>query len=236
MEISPLILFVGGLGVLFFGYFFGLFEGRGQGYKRRKAEEAETEKHEVLERGTAPAQPPIPQVIPDDPGLLRLKNEDGQLRVDLDGNPVEAEGISPDQRRRLIALVTLMRPWLEGRTTAAAPAPPQPAARPAAPPPGPAPRASEPISPIVTAAVSGEEPAAGPRSMVAQIDEILQKNIAGTELANRGIKIQEGPAGGVVVLVGMQRYSAVSDVPDPTVQAALRTAIAAWERKYTPGL
>jgi hypothetical protein len=72
--------------------------------------------------------------------------------------------------------------------------------------------------------------------MIAQIDDILQKNIAGGPLAGRGIRIQDAPGGGVLVLVGMQRYSAVSDVPDPEVQAVLRAAIATWEQKYTPGL
>lgn len=228
MQINPLILFGGGLAVMFFGYFFGLVEGRGQGYKKRKAEEAETEKKEILERATPVPQPSAPPVA-DDPGLLRVKEEDGRLRVDLDGQPVRAEMISTVQRRRLIELVTRMRPWLEGRSPAAASAAPAPAPRSAPFPPAPE-------TAVPAASVSADEPSAGPRSMVGQIDEILQKSIAGTPLANQGIKILEGAAGGVVVMVGMQRYSAVSEVPDPEVQAALRAAIAAWEKKYTPGI
>jgi hypothetical protein len=72
--------------------------------------------------------------------------------------------------------------------------------------------------------------------MIAQIDDILQKNIAGTPLAGRGVRILDAPGGGVVVLVGLQRYPSVSDVPDADIQAALRAAIAAWEQRYTPGL
>ena len=40
MQISILALVGIGLATMFFGYFFGLFEGRGQGYKKRRNEEA----------------------------------------------------------------------------------------------------------------------------------------------------------------------------------------------------
>jgi hypothetical protein len=72
--------------------------------------------------------------------------------------------------------------------------------------------------------------------MVAQIDEILQKNIAGTSLANRGIRLMDAPGGGVTVFLGLDRYSSVGDVTDPEAQAAIRAAIAVWEKKYTPGV
>jgi hypothetical protein len=72
--------------------------------------------------------------------------------------------------------------------------------------------------------------------MVGQIDDILQKNIAGTPLASRGVKLMDAPGGGVTVFIGMDRYSSVGEVTDPEVQAALRAAIAAWEKKYTPGV
>ena len=36
------------IAALIFVYFFGLFEGRGQGYKKRRAEEAETKKDEPV--------------------------------------------------------------------------------------------------------------------------------------------------------------------------------------------
>ena len=65
------------LAVMFFGYFFGLFEGRGQGYKKGKAEEQDK-----------PLPVSVP-VIKDDPGLLRLKSENNQLRLDMDGQRVD---------------------------------------------------------------------------------------------------------------------------------------------------
>jgi hypothetical protein len=72
--------------------------------------------------------------------------------------------------------------------------------------------------------------------MVGQINEILQKNIAETPLAERGVRLQDAPGGGVIVIAGLQRFASIGDVSDPEVQAALRTAIAMWEKKYTPGV
>ena len=75
-----------------------------------------------------------------------------------------------------------------------------------------------------------------PPSMVGQIDEILQTHLASSPLANRAIRLMESPEGGVVVMVGLNKYNSVSEVPDPQVQAMIRAAIAEWEKKYTPGM
>lgn len=234
MQINPLILIGGGLAVMFFGYFFGLFEGRGQGRKRALAEFAQKEKEAIIEQPAPPA--PAAASTPDDPGLLRLKDEQGLLRLELDGSAVEAAVMSIQQRRRLIEVVTRMRPWLEPPQPAKAASAPASMTPPVSPQPQPAaPVQPAPLPPAPVPARS-DEPASAPSSMIAQIDDILQKKIAGTTLAERGIRIMDAPGGGVVVLVGRQRYPAVSDVPDAEVQAALRAAIATWEQKYTPGL
>src|SRR5215207_10123120 len=93
---------VGWIAGLVFVYAFGLFEGRGQGYKRRKAEE-EKEKKE---------QPALPSGKPetlavDDPGLLRIKNENGSFVLDLDGRRVDPITLSSDQRKRLIDMLNI---------------------------------------------------------------------------------------------------------------------------------
>jgi hypothetical protein len=250
---SRLILIGVALATMFFGYFFGLREGRGQGYKRRQREEAEQEKQELLTRAAQPAaapEPPTagtPKITADDPGLLRVKEEAGSLRLELDGIRLNPEILTPLQRKRLIEVITGMRPWIEARAAAAPPpsatAPAAPAAPPAAvpaapaasaPPPAPAPIA--PAIPAVPAATPVEPAPPAARSMVSQIDEILQKNIAGTALATRGIRLMDAPGGGVAVFIGLERYSSIGDVTDPEIQAALRTAVATWEKKYTPGL
>ena len=77
VEITYLAIIGIGFAAMFFGYGFGLFEGRSQGYKKRKAEENQEEPEK-------PAGNPATVTV-DDPGLLRIKNENGQLTLDLDG-------------------------------------------------------------------------------------------------------------------------------------------------------
>jgi hypothetical protein len=99
------------LTAMFFGYGFGLFEGRNQGYKKRKIEEA-------AKNDEKPAPEPVTIQV-DDPGLLRIKNENGYLTLDLDGSRVDTTALTVEERKRLIEMLNLMRPWLEGRHAAA---------------------------------------------------------------------------------------------------------------------
>ena len=98
---------VGWIAGLIAVYLFGIFEGRSQGYKKRKAEEAAAKKD-------VPEPRPITVKV-DDPGLMRIKNENGYLTLDLDGTRVDTTALTADQRKRLIEMLTLVRPWLEGK-------------------------------------------------------------------------------------------------------------------------
>lgn len=241
---------------LIFVYVFGLFEGRGQGYKKRKAEEEQEKKDK-------PAPPPAaPQIVTvDDPGLLRIKDENGSFALDLDGRRVNPLSLSAEQRKRLIDMLNIMRPWLEGRPAAA----PASSARPTVPPPpsskpttledrlkaigsAPAPSKPAPVQsasaprPIAQPASSRpatiakeDRPSAAANSIVGQIDAVLQERLAGTSLEERGIFLAQSPEGSVNVYVGLTRYSGIDEVPDPEIKAAIRAAIAEWENKYTPG-
>lgn len=230
---------VGWIAGLVFVYVFGLFEGRNQGYKKRKKEEAE-------EKKDAPAAAESKPVTVDDPGLLRIKNEEGYLTLDLDGARVNTSALSTEQRKRLIEMLTFMRPWLEGKPVhapAATPPPvPQPQPAPVVSPPPPQqpaidPIPSRPIAPPQSATVAKEDrPASSPTSIVGQIDQILQARLAGTPLEERGIFLTQSPEGGVMVYVGLTKYMSIDDVPDAEIRTAIRSAISEWENKYTPGL
>ena len=227
-------------------YLFGIWEGRGKGYKQRQAEE-EKERKENL------PPPPAPITIKvDDPGLLRIKNENGYLTLDLDGVRADTASLTGEQRKRLIEMLNLIRPWLEGR---AAPAPtpvsppptpvraqPEPVA--STPPPATPKPAAQPIpsqravSDVVkSAATEKEKPSAPPATgIVGQIDSILQMRLVGTPLEGRGIYLSNSPEGGVIVNVGLKKFNGIDEVIDPEIKAALRAAITEWENKYTPGL
>jgi hypothetical protein len=230
MEISLLALIGIGLAAMFFGYFFGLFEGRGQGYKRRQNEETSL----GAQIPPASGQAPLP-----DNNLLRLSQGAGGAPIlHVDGQPVDASNASPGQRRRLIELMVLLRPWVE---PAAGPQKPPAPATPSKPPlsfesaPLPpavsraqiAPSPAGPVTPVVTPTPL---PAPASLSLVQQIDAILQARLVGTSLAGRGIRLAEALHGGAIVFIGTDQYDGVDKVPDPAVQAAIRAAIAEWER------
>ena len=220
------------IGVVVFVYIFGIMEGRNQGYKKRKVEEAEEKKNNPA----APATPVTVKV--DDPGLMRIKNESGSLALDLDGTRVNTAALTVDQRKRLIEMLNVIRPWLEGKP---APVPaPAPAVMQAPPPPQPrpAPAPQPPATPAAKSAANAKAEETQPKAIgiVGQIDTVLQARLIGTPLEGRGIYLSNSPEGGVVVNVGLNKYNGIDEVPDPEIKAALRAAITEWENKYTPGL
>ena len=235
VEITYLAIAGIAIAAMFFGYGFGLFEGRGQGYKRRKAEEAQEKKDQP---------PPTPMTVKvDDPGLSRIKNENGLLTLDLDGTRADTSSLSPEQRRRLIEMLSLMRPWLEGKPapapsmkTSAPPLSGQLKPAPVSPTPSTPKPVPQPAAPQTSAIAKEDRPSAPANSIVAQIDAILQARLARTPLEDRGVFLAQSPEGGVIVYVGLTRYTGVDEVPDAEVKAAIRAAISEWENKYTPGL
>jgi hypothetical protein len=185
---------LGWIAGLIFVYVFGLFEGRGQGYKKRKNEEVD-EKKDVPE-----PKPVVNTVKVDDPGLLRIKSENGALTLDLDGARVDTNALSGEQRKRLIEMLSLVRPWLEGKpvhvpapVTPPSPSPAQP--RPAtehrqstpipvaAQPPAATPRVTSPRPSTIS---KEDRPSAPAGSIVNQIDSVLQQHLVGTPLEERG--------------------------------------------------
>ncbi len=233
-------------------YLIGYYEGRAVGYKRRKKEEQKEKENQL-----PPPPPTVTETVTvtvDDPGLLRIKNEGGAYTLDLDGTRVDPLALVPEQRKRLIEMLGLVRPWLEGKP-ASAPMPASTASVPAStpstllsrlqsvaastqsvPPAPPPPAPPQPGASKPATIAQEDRPAAPANSIVAQIDTVLQARLAGTPLAERGIFLTQSPQGGVIVYVGLTRYEGIDEVPDPEVKAAIRAAITEWENKATPGL
>jgi type IV secretory pathway VirB10-like protein len=73
-----------------------------------------------------------------------------------------------------------------------------------------------------------EESAAGPKSMIEQINEILQEKLELEGKDQKGIRLIEAADGSVRVLVGVHSYN-LDDVPDPEIARFIKEAVSAWE-------
>jgi hypothetical protein len=234
------------------GWAIGFFDSNNRSEKKISAAEKNAEikireAEEKIRRAGERAVHTAPSSGQDDPGLLRLKSQGGNYTLEMDGTPVS--GVLPaNRKKRLIDLLTIIRPYLEGGqsqppaqtppVTASPPLqslPPKPVSRPV-----PA-QPVEPVKPTLGAALFPEKKPVEEKpfsslSIVGQIDSVLQSRLVNTPLFNRGIRLHESPKGAVEVFVGLQKFSSVDEVPDEAIKTAIRAAIAEWEEKYTPGV
>jgi hypothetical protein len=259
MEFSPTPVFYVFIGLMIgmvIGWVIGFFDSNSRTSKKIEAAEANAEmKIKEAEKKIAEAEQNLQpsQNQQDDPGLLRLKINDGRFTLEVDGTLVPRE-ISQDRKKRLIELVTILRPWLDGggQSSAAASQPaapiqvqpvpdpiqvanshPVPVSLRNVPPPAPVPVT---LQSLVQTKKPEPEKNIASLSIVQQIDTVLQDRLLNSSLAKRGIRLQESIQGGVEVYVGLNKFLAVDDVPDTEIKAAIRAAIEEWEKKYTPGL
>lgn len=181
--------------------------------------------------------------LPAEQGVRLWRDPQTQkLSVVVDGKTYQQAGeLMPETRSRLARLARDWQLWLGmplSRLTAlAAPSSPEFAEPPvetnnkpdttAKPLPG-----NAPVKPVRGAEKTKTE--AAPESIAAQIDEILQTRIENTPLAERGIKLQEIPRQGLVVMVGEEKYTDLTLVPDQEVREAIAAAVAEWEKKNAP--
>ena len=196
----------------------------------------------------------------DDPGLLRIKDENGSFVLDLDGKRVNPISLSSDQRKRLIDMLNIMRPWLEG-TSAPASAP-----QPTAPPPPSADNgqrttqchrqsscrkasllppnlylllAQQPAHLLHArpSTIAKEDRPAAPANSIVESDRLDPAKPPGRHTPGRARYLSGTVTGRRRErLRGLTRYNGIDDVPDPEIKAAIRAAISEWENKYTPGL
>jgi hypothetical protein len=69
-----------------------------------------------------------------------------------------------------------------------------------------------------------------PKSIVEQVDEILQKRLASSPYSNRLIRLVDAPGGGIEVLVDAKKYEGVGDVPDLEVRSFIQECVKEWEK------
>lgn len=68
-------------------------------------------------------------------------------------------------------------------------------------------------------------------SIAAQIDEIMQEMLAGTDFEQRGIRLMDLPDQGVVVMVGLDKYPDIDSVPDEDIRKVINAAVKEWEKR-----
>ena len=183
----------------------------------------------------APSAPDLPPPSGPPDGLRLGRARDGATFLEVDGLRVTPATISADQRRRLIALMTQIRPYID----ASEPVPPPPAVQAAAPVrPITAPRPTGParldlsrgLRNMIEDSVIDEETNGKPATIVGQIDQVLQEMLQARGATGAAIRLMEGPSGEVLVYIGAQRYPGIDAVPDENAKAIIRAAVAEWEK------
>lgn len=218
----------------------------------RRVTQSVKEKIAEMPKPAEPA-PVIPQA-PDEHLALKVTVDKALAwHLELDGMRLEPNALTTDQRARLVNIIVQIRPWIDGRAASAPAATSAPAPVPAL---DPLPVQTAPVAATASAkpqppqAASSEPPKVDfmrgvrtllrnevkspdkmkPISIVEMIDEFLQARLADSSFAGQDIRLEEGAIGEVIVLIGKERYSGVDAVPDPQVQALIRSAISDWEK------
>ena len=70
-----------------------------------------------------------------------------------------------------------------------------------------------------------------PKSIVGQIDVILQEMLERVGMDNRGISLTEDPRRGVIVSIGLDHFEGIDAVTDVEVKKIIRAAVNEWERR-----
>ncbi len=212
------------VGAWLLGYVIGLVEMHLRQSRRVRRLEEELQRKEMALLDQAPTPRPGE--------ALRLWFDEKQdFHLELDGSPLVAPTeMTAVQRKRLIELLSRLRPWLEGQTIRPTTTPPAPsdAIRPATPTITARPEQLATTPPTPTAGT--EETPSSAESIIAQIDHILQRNLSGTALAGK-VRLREQAGGGIEIWVNAKRYTSVDEVAEADAKAAIRAAIAEWERR-----
>jgi len=133
-----------------------------------------------------------------------------------------SDDLTPREKETFSALFDRMQTWLGVSTAPPEVSPIEPISQPEA------------EKPSITAAgvissMVSSNPEPPPASIVAQIDEILQKKLAASPLKDRGIALQETIKGGMQIIVGLEKFDDIDSVPEEEIRVIIRASVSEWE-------
>ncbi len=224
------------------GYMVGLLDKRVTANVKQKKEEKNkaiemAKANEAAKRATVKPPAQLEETASNEHVALRVLVDPGlHWLIEVDGQRLRSDEISPEQRQRLVNVIVQIRPWIDGKAApkSAPPSHPMPVAPTSTASYSPTAPRIDPIrgfrSMIENDGRAKKESAAPLISIVTLIDTVLQKQLESSPLANRGIKLEEGPTGDLLVQVDKERYSSIDEVPYPEIQAAIKNAIAEFNK------
>lgn len=217
---------------------------------RLEREKQAAEGRRPEEKPAAAPPQPASSGAPDLPEMARLlRDTDGSLIVEVGGRRYRDRLEIRDSTvgRQLLATLDDFHQFLRGASPRPAPAPPAAADRPKAPP-----FTDDRNTITLTAREAAQKPLVQPsmnplaqyrylkemekqpeikiKSMLDEIDDLLQAQIAGTPLAARGLRVSGSPTGAAHFSIDGQTYEAIDQVPDSTARFAIQAAIKEWEK------
>ncbi len=176
------------------------------------------------EKEALPQEAPTPEYPPDALHIWRDPDA-AQLVIRIGGREFHSmEPFPPQEQKFMLQLLTYLQKWVGAPSAESSP-------KAGVPTPPPAPATKKQPSDVSPFAPEPSEISTAPKSIVEQIDDILQDKLTTSPLKDRGIRLMQTLQGGMLVLVGLDQYDDIEAIPDEEVIQIIRAAVKEWEQQ-----
>ena len=194
------------------------------GYVLGKATSNQATEEEVAEK-----EEPLPLPQPKYPAdAIHIWRDNTSQKIVLQIGERTIQSMDPftnTEKKYIQQLITYLQKWIGTPDPTQTP-------KPATPPPAQVkPAAKVSVHKIETETPETADEAAAPKSIVAQIDAILQEKLIESPLMGRGVRLMESLDGGMTIYVGLDSYSDIADIPDNDIVAVIRASVKDWEHQ-----